>query len=179
MSARDTAVLLAEGEANAGAREVGGNNAGPFVEKYLNADRPDGSVRYRGLPWCCGFWFWCWINACRLEGVLLPVRFTLSSGTLLDRFRRLGWYVPLRPQDAAPLPEPRPGDACFWDYDGDGEPEHVSMVHRVEGGVLYTVGGNEGSEASGAPVLVKRRGRPEELAPRLLGFGLVFGGSER
>lgn len=169
------AVAFAEGEANAGAREVDGNNAGPFVEKYLNADRPDGSVRYRGLSWCVGFFLWCWIQACRLSERPMPFRFTLSSGTLLDLFRSRGWYAPLRQEDAAPLPTPRPGDAVFWDFSGNGEPDHVNMVHHLNSDrVLYTIGGNEGTEASGAPVQVKRRGRLDELAPRLIGFGLMF-----
>lgn len=170
------AVQFAEGEANAGAREVGGNNAGPFVRKYLNGGRRD--AKYADLPWCAAFWCWCWWQACRLCERPPPFQYTLSSGTLLRAFLSRGWYVPLRPQDAAPPPEPKPGDACFWDFSGNGEPDHVNMVHHVdEGGVLHTIGGNEGSETSGAPVQVKRRGRLDELAPRLIGFGLMFPGS--
>lgn len=177
MSLGQPAVWFAEGEASAGARELGGNNAGPFVEKYLNADRAGVEVRRTDLPWCVGFFLWCWIQACRMQEVRLPFRFTLSAGTLLALLRERGWFVPFRPQDSQPLPEPQPGDAAFWDFSGNGEPDHVNMVHHVEDGVLFTIGGNEGDVASGAPVQVKRRGRLADLAPRLLGFGRMFPGA--
>jgi hypothetical protein len=42
------------------------------------------------------------------------------------------------------------------------------MVHHMDpDGTLYTVGGNEGTEASGAPVKLKRRGRIQELTELL------------
>ena len=69
---------------------------------------------------------------------------------------------------------PVPGDALFWDHNGNGDPDHVNMLHHVDdAGVLYTIGGNEGNEESGAPVRVKRRGLLEELG-RVLGFGRMY-----
>ena len=48
---------------------------------------------------------------------------------------------------------------------------HVNMLHHVDdAGVLYTIGGNEGNEDSGAPVRIKKRGPLAELGA-LHGFG--------
>ena len=42
--------------------------------------------------------------------------------------------------------EPRPGDIIFFDwndeYGQDGESDHVGIVEKVEGGVVYTVEGS-------------------------------------
>lgn len=38
--------------------------------------------------------------------------------------------------------EPCPGDIIFFDYDSDGLANHVGIVERVEGSVVYTVEGN-------------------------------------
>lgn len=176
----DMAVAVAEGEAAAGAAEIGGNNAGPFVERYLNANHP-AEISHHGEPWCVAFFCWCWMEAGRRAGVKLPVTYTRSSGTLWARMSEHGQVftraeVRGPAQLSGPLGTrcPEPGDAVFWDFTGNGEPDHVNMVHHLdEDGALYTIGGNEGNEASGAPVRVKRRGPLGEL-PRVLGFGRMY-----
>lgn len=161
----EIALRYALEEVRAGAREVGGNNAGPWVEKYLNAAHP-GRISHTGQPWCAAFWGWCWLQAAKETGIKLPVSYTASCTTLHIQFAALGHL--LRPGGVV-----RPGDAVFWDHAGDGTPDHVNMVYEVRGGVLWTVGGNEGSEESGAPVQLKNRGRMSEAA-HLHGVGLMF-----
>lgn len=175
----DLAVAFAEAEASAGAREIGGNNAGPFVEKYLNANHPE-SITHRGEPWCVAFFCWCWLQAERCTGRDLPVSFTRGAHELWARMDAHGQLATrssvLAQREPGGPPAsfvPAPGDAAFWDFSGNNEPDHVNMVHHIEGGALYTIGGNEGGEASGAPVRVKRRGLVEEL-PRMLGFGRMY-----
>lgn len=143
-----SAVEVAEAEALAGAAEVGGNNAGPWVEKYLNADHPY-KISRRGLPWCVGFYLWCW-----MQTGPLPFAWTLSAGTLWSRMSRKDKVT------GQPLPQMEPGYALFWNYHSDGTdaPSHVNMVHHIgDDGTIYTIGGNEGDEESGAPVRVKPR----------------------
>jgi hypothetical protein len=155
-----TAVEAAEAEAAAGAREVGGNNAGPWCEKYLNADHPERITR-RGLPWCVGFVLWCWMQAGPL-----PFAWTLSAGALWE-------HLPRKDRVSLPgtLPQMEPGYVLFWNYHADGTdaPSHVNMVHHVGDGTIYTIGGNEGDEASGAPVKVK----PRHDLSKLWGVGRV------
>lgn len=140
-----TPVEAAEAEVAAGAREVGGNNRGPWVAKYLAV----ASVEDRALPWCVGFYLWCWAQAGPL-----PIRPTLSSGRLWQRMPRTECYSHTWPSWA------RPGDALFWNFHADGTdaPSHVNMLHHVDpDGAVWTIGGNEGDEASHAPVRLKRR----------------------
>jgi len=139
-----TVVDIADSEIKAGAREIGGNNQGPFVEKYLNANHPE-RITHQGEPWCAAFYLWCW-----LQIGPIPFPFTRSSHILYERM----------PWSSRVLTNPQPGDALFWNYhkDGNDSPSHVNMVHHVDSaGVIYTVGGNEGDESSGAPVKIKPR----------------------
>ena len=46
--------------------------------------------------------------------------------------------------------EPRPGDLIFFDWDDedegqDGAADHVGIVEKVEGGIVYTIEGNSGN----------------------------------
>ena len=40
--------------------------------------------------------------------------------------------------------EPVPGMIIFFDWDGDGESDHVGIVEKIENGIVYTVEGNSG-----------------------------------
>ena len=40
--------------------------------------------------------------------------------------------------------EPQAGDIIFFDWEGDGETDHVGIVEKCENGVVYTVEGNSG-----------------------------------
>ena len=39
---------------------------------------------------------------------------------------------------------PQTGDIIFFDWEGDGETDHVGIVEKCENGVVYTVEGNSG-----------------------------------
>lgn len=154
-------------EMQAGASEVGGNNRGPWVEKYLNANHP-GRITHREQPWCAAFWSWCWKMAAEETGLRLVVPFSRSCGHLLARFQELG-QVKTTPADPRPV---LAGDAVFWDFQCRGTPQHVNMVCEVRDGVLFTIGGNEGPEDSGAPVQIKHRGSLA-LLKQVHGIGLM------
>lgn len=148
------AVDYANAEVRAGAREIGGNNQGPFVEKYLNVNHP-GRITHTGEPWCVAFYLWCHVQA----GPLL-VEFTRSAHVL---FERMAWTARCGAKvgaDTCVLSTLRPGDALFWNFhvDSTDSPSHVNMLHHVgDDGTVWTIGGNEGDEESGAPVRVKAR----------------------
>ena len=40
--------------------------------------------------------------------------------------------------------EPQAGNIIFFDWEGDGETDHVGIVEKCENGVVYTVEGNSG-----------------------------------
>ncbi len=142
-------------EIKSGAGEVGANNSGPSVEKYLSgrASTP--------ANWCAAFVCWCFAQ----HPGPAPFRFTLGARGLRNTFRRRGWLI--EPSWENPL---LPGDLVFWWRDQPSSWKgHVGLVHHVADGILYTVEGNKG----GFPAPVRVFDYVLVRMERLLGFGRV------
>lgn len=150
------ALAVALAEALDGAREVGANNFGPFVEKYL--------MRIIPAPanWCAAGFSWCFHEAC--GDAAMPFNYSLGARDIRNQFKRKGWTYEHGEKD------PEPGDAVFW---WRGRPEgwmgHIGLVRKLDNGILYTVEFNKG--AFPAPV----RGFEYVFSrmERVLGFGQV------
>ena len=41
---------------------------------------------------------------------------------------------------------PQPGEIIFFDWNGDMVPDHVGIVEKVDGGVIYTIEGNSAGD---------------------------------
>ena len=149
------ALTAAMGEISAGAREIGGDDRGPFVAKYLAAvGLPEGN------DWCAAFACWCFDQAAAQTGNALQFETTPGARALLREFRRLGWSK--KPTERY---VPEPGDLVFWwrvsvdDWRG-----HVGLVHQVKDGMLYTIEGNKSTRVAGFSYVLSRM-------EKLLGFG--------
>lgn len=123
------ALQAALGEMRAGHGEVGGNNMGPHVAKYLNGivDTPN--------DWCAGFVSWCFQNS----GQPMPFAYTVGARDVLTKLRAKGWGV--TPSDDDP---PLPGDVIVW-WRGapSGWQGHVGIVQSYADGIVRTVEGNK------------------------------------
>lgn len=141
------ALRVAKREMQLGAREVGGNNLGPFVEKYLlvcGLKPPQ--------PWCTAFVSWC-IRKASLKAALKP---SASARGLLSVARRLGLMVS----------KPEPGNLVFWSRGNPVGPYgHVGFVEKCSKGVLQTIEGNRSSS-------VERFWHPI-TDPKILGFARI------
>lgn len=146
---RELALQYALREAARGVHEVGGNNRGPDVRKYLKIVGLG-----EGYAWCDAFVSWCLHRA---AGRKVDVE-SASVGLSYSRARTLGW--------AAKRPF-RADIACF-DFNGDGRfDDHTGFVVKVlsiKGLCWYlktcegnTSSGRAGSQADGDGVFVKRR----------------------
>jgi len=125
------ALTAALGEIAAGAGEVGGNNRGPFVKKYLNGLAPEGS------SWCAGFISWCFSQS----GQQMPFKYTVGARDVLAQLKKKGLVV--KPTLADP---PLPGDVIvWWRGSPSGWQGHVGLVLDYKDGVLRTVEGNKSS----------------------------------
>ncbi len=151
----------------AGAREVGGNNLGPWVRRFLGADGP-------GCEWCAGF-AWCTVvpeaeailNAARAAAGLDPLRVAASlrsaSCTLVhEKARAAGRLV----TDIARV---RPGMGMLLPRDGAWH--HTGIVEVVEPGspLILTLEGNALDESD--------RGRSDRVARHVrdaVALGLAF-----
>ena len=156
-SARGRAALMAAaGEMKAGACEIGGNNCGPFVRKYLE---PAGIAE--GHPWCALFVSWCFLQAAGGDKASMPFAYAPSARTMLAEFKRQGWA-------SAPGSGylPQPGDIVVWWVSLQGWLGHVGLVHSAQEGMLYTIEGNRSPRVQGFAYVSSRM-------DRLLGFGHV------
>lgn len=125
---------VARDELEKGAGEVGGNNRGPWVEKYLA-----GAGLRPPQPWCAAFACWCVHEACLQLHLPMPMRYTASALTLFHECQDEGWQVQAC----------QPGDLVFWHrgYVGSGL-GHVGIVEYVHDGKIQTIEGNHTSQVA-------------------------------
>ena len=87
------------------------------------------------VEWCACFVSWCANECGYIDAGVIPkfAGCVLGSQWFKDRGQ---W------QDGSFRPEA--GHIIFFDWEGDGETDHVGIVERVENGTVYTVEGNSG-----------------------------------
>ncbi|WP_426700927.1 CHAP domain-containing protein [Rhodanobacter sp. Col0626] len=149
------ALAAAIGELKANAREIGGDNRGAFVRKYLAPAGLD-----EGNSWCAGFVSFCFMQAAGGDRKAMPFAYTASARTLLAEFKDNGWA-------SAPGSgyTPVPGDiVVWWRVSLAGWLGHVGLVHSVQDGMLYTIEGNHSPRVQGFSYVLSRM-------DKLLGFG--------
>ena len=86
----ETALSIARSEIKKGAQEVGGNNRGPFVAKYL---QPSGLRPPQ--PWCAAFVSWCLLSASKKLG-LTPLPYFVSAREMFNWAKASGYVVDLQ-----------------------------------------------------------------------------------
>jgi hypothetical protein len=151
------ALAAAIGELKAGACEVGGNNSGPWVKKYLAPAGLD-----EGNSWCASFVSWCYLQASGAGTNKMPFAYCPGARALLKEFRDNGWA-----QDPQSGYEPVPGDiVVWWRAQLSGWEGHVGLVHQVKDGMLYTIEGNRSPRVQGFSYVLSRM-------EKLLGYGHV------
>lgn len=96
-------------------------------------------------PWCCAFVWWCFKEA---GAEILFGKKTASCVTLLNNHKR------------ERVEELLPGDVVFFDFNGNGKPDHVGICERYDGTTVTTIDGNTGqNEANGGSVMRKTRSK--------------------
>lgn len=147
------ALAAAIGEIHSGAREIGSNNSGPYVKKYMNG------IIEPPANWCAGFVSWCFAQ--HPDGI--PFRYSLGARDIRFQFKRQGWLL-----EESELPEP--GDiVVWWRGQPDGWKGHIGLVHHFTNGLVYTIEGNKGA----FPARVRGFDYVQGRIDRLLGFGRV------
>ena len=119
---------------------VGGNQA--IVEVALAQIGNVGGAPYWSwwgldyrVEWCAIFVSWCADQCGYLDAGVLPK---------MEGVRPyVDWFIE-RGQWQGRDYEPSPGDIIFFDWESDGLADHVGIVEKVEGGLIYTVEGNSG-----------------------------------
>jgi len=132
----DMIVRVALEELRDNAREIGGNNQGPWVEKY---HRNDKASQY-AWAWCAAFTSWCVAEACKRLEYPMPFKYTGGAQNIYKQFDARGWTF--EPTDENP---PRPGDIVVW-WRGTTRTwkGHVGIVWDYRDGVVFVIEGNVG-----------------------------------
>jgi hypothetical protein len=122
------ALKVAIAEMDAGHGEIGGDNRGPHVRRYLNDLAPEGK------DWCAGFVSFCF----RETGLPMPFKYSVGARDIRNQMRSAGHEV-----TPTPIDPPRPGDIIvWWRTSPTGWQGHVGIVHSCSGGLLRTIEGN-------------------------------------
>jgi len=152
-----SALAIALEELKAGAGEVGGDNRGPWVRKYLAPAGLD-----EGNSWCASFVSWCFLRACGGDKQRMPFVYSPGARDLLRQCDKLGLaHAP----GQGYLPEP--GDlVVWWRVSLAGWQGHVGLVHQLRDGMLYTLEGNRSPRVQGFSYVFSRM-------DKLLGFAHV------
>lgn len=118
----------------------GGNKA--IVEVALTQLGNEGGQPYWSwygfegrVEWCACFVSWCADQCGYIESGIIPKFAGCVDGA--NWFKGNGQW-----QDRNY--EPQAGNIIFFDWEGDGETDHVGIVEKCENGVVYTVEGNSG-----------------------------------
>lgn len=118
----------------------GGNQA--IVEVALTQLGNEGGQPYWSwygfegrVEWCACFVSWCADQCGYIESGIIPKFAGCVDGA--NWFKGNGQW-----QDRNY--EPQAGNIVFFDWEGDGETDHVGIVEKCENGVVYTVEGNSG-----------------------------------
>ncbi len=149
-----TALQFAIEELNAGAGEVGGNNKGPWVKKYL---QPVGLSE--GNSWCAAFISWCFLQAAGGDKRNMPFKYSAGARNIYNQLKQKGFiYDAVRTQ-------PLPGDiVTWWRVSMSSGFGHIAIVHHYKDGFLYTIEGNKAANVAGFSYVKTRM-------DKLLGYG--------
>lgn len=100
------------------------------------------SLWYTGFDensqWCAIFLAWCAGQAGLIEDGIIP-KYSLVTD-YYRYYETLGRIFPNRGL------QPQPGDIAFFDWEGDGQANHVGIVVEVDDTYVYIINGNNGTE---------------------------------
>lgn len=145
-------------ELKAGAGEIGGNNKGKWVKKYLQLiGLPEGN------SWCAAFVSWCFLQAADGDKSKMPFKYTAGARNIYNQFRDKGWHFLSTDETFIP----QPGDiVAWWRVSMPSGLGHVGIVHHFEDGFIYTIEGNKAANVAGFSYVKTR-------LDKILGFGRV------
>ena len=87
------------------------------------------------IEWCACYVSWCANECGYIDAGIIPKFAGCVQGSQWFKDRG-GW------QDRSY--EPSAGQIIFFDWEGDGETDHVGIVEKYENGTVYTIEGNSG-----------------------------------
>lgn len=150
----DAVLTCAEQHLAANAREVGGQNRGPWVRLYMN--KKDG----RPFAWCAGFATYCIHQAAASLGVNAPLPFAYSVPRLVRIAKSKKRFI--AEPSAAQRAKITPG-SLFVVRGGPHGWRHVGIVNTIEDEIFTSIEGNSNDDLQTNSYEVCRRIRSFEF----------------
>lgn len=141
---------------NVAKNEIGASNG----EKYW---RWYGFGSYQ--EWCACFVSWCGDRSGLIASGAMP-KFSLCSDGM-SWFQSHGKW-----QSRGSTPTT--GSIAFFDWGGDGTPDHVAIVEKCENGVIYTIGGNTSTFVNGERVRGVGQHSYSIQDSQIMGYGITI-----
>lgn len=126
-------------------------------------ESPKGSNRQKygkeygvnGTAWCCQFVWWTFKHA-GAAALFYGGKKTAYCPTLMNYYKKQGQFV---------TKDFKSGDIIFFDFNGNGQPDHVGIVEKITGDVIYTIEGNTsvGNDSNGGQVMRRNRSKKNVL----------------
>jgi hypothetical protein len=136
-----SALLVAIEELKNGAGELGGNNKGKWVKKYL---QPAGLGE--GNAWCAAFLSWCFLQAAGGDKTKMPFRYSAGARDVFNQVKNKGMDI----KSTDTTYKPQPGDiVAWWRVSMASGLGHIGIVHHFQDGFLYTIEGNKAANVAG------------------------------
>lgn len=133
------------------------------VDEIGTKESPKGSNRQKygkeygvnGTAWCCQFAWWVFKHA-GAAALFYGGKKTAYCPTLMNYYKKQGQFV---------TKNFKSGDIIFFDFNGNGQPDHVGIVEKITGDVIYTIEGNTsvGNDSNGGQVMRRNRSKKNVL----------------
>ena len=126
-------------------------------ESPANSNRQKYGKEYgvNGTAWCCQFVWWLFKKA-GAAALFYGGKKTAYCPTLMNYYKKQGQFV---------TKDFKSGDIIFFDFNGNGQPDHVGIVEKITGDVIYTIEGNTsiGNDSNGGQVMRRNRSKKNVL----------------
>ena len=137
-----------------------GEHAGKYYsEWYIDADYND-SIPDNGwnskTPWCACYVSWALVES-GIPGPAGHEKWFANVDHFMAYFQKSSAWKEAKPQ---------PGDLIFFDWNGGDNPQHIGVVLKVEGRMVYTIEGN-----SAGRVTIRSYPLGDK---RIIGYGVIF-----
>lgn len=127
------------------------------TEKPKDSNRQKYGKEYgtNGVAWCCQFVWWVFKHA-GASALFYGGKKTAYCPTLMNYYKKQGQFV---------TKDFKSGDIIFFDFNGNGQPDHVGIIEKITGDVIYTIEGNTsvGNDSNGGQVMRRNRSKKNVL----------------
>lgn len=132
-----------------------------YIQKDYDDEIPDDGWNTK-TPWCACYVSWALSQPGVKENAPTPPKenWFANVDDFMDYFQTEGTWLPGGGT-------PQPGDLIFFDWNKGDNAQHVGVVLKVDGRMVYTIEGN-----SAGRVTIRSYSLGDQ---RIIGYGLIFG----